>query len=300
MILKRSLSWGPIIGDVKLQLLFSTLSSVGAYWAYTSAHLGWISFEPLPLTILGSGLAVFLSFRNNTAYDRWWEARTLWGGVVNRSRSLSRQVVAMFASPGFETDALARRVMTYQIAYVHALRAHLRKQDVIATVEERVGPEIAAEVRDRKNIPAALLVRISELVERARREGRCDSIQQSVIEESVVGLTDMQGGCERIANTPLPPQYDSFPRVIVYAFCILLPFGLVKGLGEKTIVLAPIVALLFLVLEAIGRDIENPFANTIHDTPMTALSTMIEIELRQKIGPPDDVKPIVPVKGYLM
>ncbi len=300
MILKRKLSWGPIIGEVKLPLLFTVLVSFASYWAYHRLELRGFSIQTAPLTILGAGLSIFLAFRNNAAYDRWWEARALWGGIVNRSRTLSRQVVSMFRSAEFETDPLARRIVFYQIAYAHALRTHLRKQDPISEIRNRVGDEIADEVRGSPNVPVALLLRIGELVERARREERCDSIQQSIIETNLVELTDLQGGCERIANTPLPPQYDTFPRVIVMFFCFLLPLGFVEAAGWKTVLVAPLVAMLFLVLEAIGRDIESPFGNTINDTPMTALSTTIEIELRHAIGDPNAPDPIQPTKGYLM
>lgn len=300
MILKRKLSWGPIIGEVKLPLLLTVLTAVGAYYAHHRLGREGLSIETPALAIMGAGLSIFLAFRNNTAYDRWWEARTLWGGIVNRSRTLTRQVGAMFRSDEFEIDELAGRVITYQIAYVHALRTHLRKQDPIAEIRLRVGDTIANEVAGSPNIPIALLLRIGELVERARREGRCDSIQQSVIETNLVELTDLQGGCERIANTPLPPQYDTFPRIIVHVFCFLLPLGFVEGAGWKIVLVAPLIAMLFLVLEAIGRDIESPFGNTINDTPMTALSTMIEIELRHAIGDPNAPEPIRPTKGYLM
>lgn len=300
MILKRRLSWGPIIGEVKLALLVTAFTSFAVYYFHRWAEVQGLAVPGIPLTILGSGLSIFLAFRNNTAYARWWEARTLWGGIVNRSRTLSRQVLSMFRSDEFQVDPLARRILYYQIAFVHALRCHLRKQDVVAEVRNRVGDEIADEVGEAPNVPIALLLRVGELVERARREERCDSIQQSVIETNLTELTDLQGGCERIANTPLPPQYDTFPRVIVYIFCQLLPLGFVDALGWKTVWVAPLVAMLFLVLEAIGRDIESPFGNTINDTPMTALSTMIEIEIRRTIGDSDLPEPIRPTKGYLM
>jgi putative membrane protein len=118
------------------------------------------------------------------------------------------------------------------------------------------------------------------------------------MDETLTELTNIQGGCERIKTTPLPKQYDYFPRVLVLFFCLLLPFGMVEGLRLLTPIASTSLSFIFITLDRIGRDIETPFENTVHDTPMTTLSRTIEINLRQLMGEnhPDEVHP---VSGFL-
>jgi putative membrane protein len=110
---------------------------------------------------------------------------------------------------------------------------------------------------------------------------------------------DSQGGAERIKNTPMPRQFDFFPRLFVQIYCLMLPVGMVENMGWYTPVGSTLVGFLFLALDKIGRDLEDPFDNTIHDVPMTAIATTIEINLRQMLGETELPPPAQPVDGIL-
>ncbi len=210
----------------------------------------------------------------------------LWGQLVNQSRTLARQAVCF--TQGHTSDSAAacwaRKVVYLQIAYVHALRSHLRGEDVLAAVRPYLDEPVWRALHHERNVPAALLQRLGLLVSEASASGLIDGFQLQQLDSTLTALTDIQGGCERIKNTPLPRQYDLFPEFFTYLYCVLLPLGLVGRLGLATAPLVVIIAFVFLATNRIGRNIENPFEGSPHDTPMTALSTVIETNLRQALG----------------
>lgn len=268
---------------------------------------GWtgLALTSLPLAMMGTGLSVFLAFRNNSAYDRWWEARTLWGALVNDSRTFARQVLTLVdpprpsASRSGTTGVDDTGLVDWQIAYVHALRCHLRGQNPFRELEAYVPAPVIAWLRSQRNVPLGLLLHAGRSVRALHDAGRLDSYRLVQIDSTLSRLCDVQGACERIKNTPLPRQYEFFPRVFVLAYCLLLPFGLVEGMGLMTPLASTSASFIILALESIGREIEAPFENTVHDTPMTQLSRTIEINLRETTGH-DDVPPEVrPVDGFV-
>jgi putative membrane protein len=119
------------------------------------------------------------------------------------------------------------------------------------------------------------------------------------MDETLTRLCAIQGGCERIKNTPLPRQYEFFPRVFVTLYCVLLPFGLVEGMGLLTPIASTLASFIFLALESIGREIEAPFELTVHDTPMTQLSHLVELNLRQSTGLGGTTRDVRPLDGFL-
>lgn len=275
---------------------------------YTKVGFLWLSISDLPLTMIGGALSVFLAFRTNSAYDRWWEARSLWGSLVNTSRTFARQVLTLVdPDPDLpaearddESGALVSRdtLVELQIAYVHTLRCHLRKQNPFPELERTLDPQIVEYLRKQKNVPAAILLIKGRILRELFDRGRLDSFRFTAIDRSLTDLCNVQGACERIKNTPLPRQYDYFPRVLVGIYCLLLPFGLVAGLGMLTPLASTLVSFIFISLDTIGRDIEDPFENTVHDTPMSTLSRAIEINLRQNLGQQDIPAEIQPVEGF--
>lgn len=186
-----------------------------------------------------------------------------------------------------------------QIAFVHSLRCHLRGQNPYPELISLLPEEMVASLRHQRNVPAAILIHMGQALKEAFHRGWLDSIRFAAIDETLSQLTNIQGACERIKNTPLPRQYDYFPRLLVNFFCLLLPFGFVEGLALATPIASTFVSFTFIVLDTIGRDIETPFANTVHDTPMTSLSRTIEINLRQHIGDTDLPAEVHPVAGFM-
>lgn len=301
MIVRDHLPWTRVWPQIsqKLGLLLIFDSTIAFLYVFGGAT--FLGVSSLPLSMVGAALGIFLAFRNKSAYDRWWEARTLWGGLVNSSRTLARQALTLIRSGNGSHDevhAVQREIVVLQICYVHALRCHLRNQNPYPELRRYLGPETIAFLRPHKNIPSAMLLRMGKLLETAFERRWIDSYRWSTIDGTLTSLTDIQGGCERIKNTPMPKQYDYFPRLLVTFFCLLMPFGLVEGLGLLTPIASTSLSLIFLTLDRIGREIETPFENSVHDTPMTSLSRTIEINLRQLLGD-EHPREIHPVAGFV-
>lgn len=297
MIVRDHLPWLRIWPQVSRKLGVLLVLDVTVATSYV---LGaeFLALSSLPLGVIGSALSIFLAFRNSSAYDRWWEARTLWGGLVNSSRTFARQTVTLIVGQDDDDPetvaSLQRRLIVLQICYVHALRCHLRQQRPFAELRRWLDDDTLDELRGQRNVPAAILTLMAGTLRDAHARGWLDSFRWTALDRTLGDITDVQGGCERIKNTPMPKQYDYFPRVLVNFFCVLLPFGLVEGLGLLTPLASTCLGLIFITLDRIGREIEQPFENTVQDTPMTSLTRTIEINLRQTLGerPPSELHPV--------
>ncbi|QBG93094.1 bestrophin family protein [Xanthomonas oryzae] len=250
----------------------------------------------LPLTIFGSALALFLGFRANSTYQRWWEGRVLWGQMINASRNLVRLSVSMLSAP--DTAALGRAIALRQIAYVNVLRCQLRRLPVATALQPPLDADEVAAVSTRTNVANGLLDITGRSVEQARRDGCIDSIQQASVERILVDIANAQGGMERLKNTPLPYQYRFYPNLFTRLFCVLLPIGLVETLQYATPVGSTVAGLMFLAVLKIGDELVDPFANTIHDLPVDAMCRTVEIDALQAIGEPAP-EPMQPVDGVL-
>ncbi|MES2460350.1 MAG: bestrophin family ion channel [Armatimonadota bacterium] len=311
MIVDRNLSFRSVTMNIRRDnLVFFALSLVITLF-YRRLNMTQLSLAVAPLTIFGAALTIFLAFRTNTAYDRWWEARTLWGGLVNQSRTLVRQAIT-FSGVDKPTDAMqgtdddllfspfVHKMAHLQIAFANATRAHLRQQDPLEAVAKYLTAEDRNLLAGVQNVPAALLRRMGIELRRAKQQGLLDTIQLSAMDNTLSDLTDIIGACERIKNTPLPRQYDTVPQFGIYAFSLLLPLGLVSSLGWWTPFICTIITFLFIAIDSIGSNIEDPFENRIHDVPMSTLCRTIEINLCQMVGEKECPAPIEPMHGVLL
>ncbi|MEE4452391.1 bestrophin family protein [Novosphingobium resinovorum] len=236
----------------------------------------------LPVTLFGSALALFLGFRSNSAYQRWWEGRGLWGLMINASRSLARATRNFMPDP--DASDYKRRIVLRQIAYVNALRCQLRR---LPPDEEvlRLLPQHEADLAlERTNVANGILDGTGRRIDEARRNGWIDTIQQTQMEAVLVDIANAQGGMERLKNTPLPFQYRFIPEVFTHLFCVLLPIGLVETLQFATPLGSTLAGFMFLSVLTIGDDLVDPFANDVHDLPLNAMCRTIEIDLLQTIG----------------
>ncbi|NML08723.1 hypothetical protein HHL08_00945 [Sphingobium sp. AR-3-1] len=248
----------------------------------------------LPLTLFGSALVLFLGFRSNSAYQRWWEGRGLWGLMINASRNLARQARNLLPEEAREAK---RAIVLHQIAYVHALRCQLRRQKPDTDVTRFLSkgdPALA-----RANIANGLLDGTGRRIDDARRRGWIDTIQQAAMEAVLVDIANAQGGMERLKNTPLPVQYRFFPTLFTHLMCLLLPIGLVETMGLATPLGSTVAGLMFLAVLAIGDDLVDPFDNSPHDLPLSAMCRTIEIDLLQAIGDPAP-PPLAPDKAGIL
>ena len=277
-----------MIQYVGLPLLGLIAWDAAVVLAFKILHWEWVGSKNVPLALYGSALGIIVGFRNNSAYSRWWEARGLWGQIVNNSRSLARQVCStMRAENTGESAALQamqHALVYHQIAYVHALRQHLRQLSPWEELEPLLHASEIDAVRNSKNLPLSLQQSIGRMLRESRDRGWIDQLAWQSMDRNVDDLADAQGGTERIKNTPMPKQYDYFPRLFVQIYCLLLPIGMVENLGWFTPLGSTLVGFMFLALDRIGRDLEDPFDNTVYDIPLTAITRSIEINLRQLLG----------------
>lgn len=311
MIVPRAPQLKRMLQYVGLPLLGLAVWDVLIVVAYKVLHWQWVGSKGVPLALYGSAIGIIVGFRNNSAYGRWWEARGLWGQIVNNSRSLARQVYTVVqcgAAPGSEEAAacaaLRARLIHLQIAFVHALRQQLRGLDPFAEIRVVLSP---AELPDaelavyagQKNLSLAIQRTMSSLLREAHARGWVNGLEWQAMDRNLDDLMDAQGGAERIKNTPMPKQYDFFPMLFVRIYCILLPIGMVETLGWFTPLGSTLVGFMFLALDKIGRDLEDPFDNAIYDVPLTAICRTIEINLRQVLN--ETVLPAaeIPVRGVL-
>lgn len=276
--------------ELLILLIYDTSITV----AYVVGGMKWVAISELPITLFGTAIGLMLTLRNNAAYGRWWEARTLWGAVVNHSRSFTRSVLAMVDDRS-EQQALIR----LQIAYVHALRLHLLKADPEDTVAPLLPAEVWNRARAAANRPAALQMIMADDLHAAARRGLIDSIRLAALNTVLSDLANAQGGLERIRNTPLPRHYAQLPRVFTLVYCLLLPLGLVADLHALTPIGSTIVSFMFLALGRTGQDLEEPMTGSVHDVPMRNITTVIETDLLNAIGDADLPRPVVAKNGVL-
>ena len=297
MLVRPNLSFEEVIRETWRPLAIFFVLDLVVTLAYVGLGWTWITPASIPLPLLGTGLAVFLGLRNNTAYARWWEARTLWGAVVNHSRSLARSLSAVMTNPA--SQPVRRRLIQHQIAFVHALRMSLRREDLPRKLGRFLHEGDLDAVKGAGNVPFAIHTRMAEMIGEELRANRIDSIEATALNAIMSDLSNAQGGLERIRNTPMPRQYSALPGVFVSIYCLALPFGFVPELNLLTPLGSAAIGLMFLTLDMSGRHLEDPFARTTHEIPMTAITRTIEIDLKHTLGDTDRLAPLRPVFGVL-
>jgi ion channel-forming bestrophin family protein len=302
MIVSRNLSLKLILFYTWRQLLYYLILSTSIFLLHD--YFGVVLFEIPSYTIaaLGTALAIFLGFKNDHAYDRWWEARKIWGLMVNYSRAWARQTTTLIFSENEEEKetilAFQKKLVYRHIAFVNALRVFLRRKYQYNETSQKelfeeennysdtipfLSKEEYNEFRMQDNPPNFLLQRQGEDLQSAYRKGWISDFRFVKMEETLVDFNDIQGKSERIKNTPLPRQYTFFSRVFVLIHCTLLPMVFISELGWKTIPLALVVSFVFLCLDLIGERTEDPFENRLEDTPMSSLSVTIETNLKEQL-----------------
>ena len=261
--------------------------------------------SPIPFSLIAVALGIFLGFRNNTSYDRFWEGRKLWGRLVNTTRSTARQIQMMIGphqeAPGVTPEqAELHRTLVYRIiAYVHALRLHLRDTDDLDELKGLLPDDERLALKGQLNRPLAILRELGAQIRDEWRRDRVHPMHLPSLEASLTTLTDIQGACERIKSTPIPSSYTVLIHRIVAVYVFALPFGLVESIGAATPVVVAIIGYAFFGLDAVGEEIEEPFGKDINDLPLSTLSRMIEINLRQTLGETEVPEVLKPVEGVL-
>ncbi len=223
-------------------------------------------------SLLGFALSLVLVFRTNTAYDRWWEGRKLWGQLVNVSRNLAVRMSAYLkADDQADRDFYARTIA----AFAHEMRLHLQDEQTRFELDSEAHPEFG-DVDTNKHMPSQVVKLLQRRTQRLRRQERIDGDQLIVLNRDLNAFLDICGACERIKNTPIPYSYTTFIKKFVVIYVITLPFGFVFSLGYLAI---PVVMFIFYVLaslELIAEEIEDPFGRDTNDLPQEKLAAMIK------------------------
>ena len=296
-----------------------------------------VSIPFAPLGTIGVAVAFYLSFKNNQSYGRFWEARTIWGGIVNGSRTWGNQVmsyVSNFHKKANLSDAelheIHKRLIYRHLAWINALRLHLRKpstfspnyqgavrryqigsperQDWDMAVRPFLNEKDYENLCGVQNVPTQLLrLQGEDLQVLMEKTKVLDDFRHMDLMASLKDFYAEQGRCERIKNTPLPRQYSYFSKVFCWIFILLLPLSLVsefhkmgEGYDWLVVPFSTLISWIFMTMELVGDNSEDPFENFINDVPMTALCRTIEIDLREMLGETELPPRVLPENGILM
>lgn len=276
MISYDSKNWIRIMREVPrsrvFQMLFLDVMAAGTYaalvvWLETEVIGSLLPLGPSFLSILGIILGLLLVFRTNTAYDRWWEGRRLWGQLVNISRGLSRQLDAMLGDAPARVPARQNYARLLSI-FPTSLGKHLRTPGSVS------GPEA----------PAALLSSLHRAVQNDLAHGHLVSDARITLAPILQQFDDVMGACERIRNTPIPYSYSSYVKQFVLLYAIIMPFGLAKDFGYGAIIASMLTFFATMGLELLAEEIEEPFGGDRNDLPLDDIANVIRRDVYSALG----------------
>jgi putative membrane protein len=265
LILVGLFTWG--VGWLEVKYLKMSSSSL-------------VSNLPIMHSILGFAISMLLVFRTNTAYDRWWEGRKLWGQLVNTSRNLAIKIAAHVPHADPSTRSLFARSIAL---FAHELRLHLQMEKTRLALDGRPHPEIPDFDRS-KHVPAQVAEVMQQRILKLHREGSITGEQLIVIDKELAQFMEICGSCERIKNTPIPYSYSSFIKKFIVVYVLTLPFGFVFSLGYIAIPVTMFIFYVMASLELIAEEIEDPFGTDPNDLPMERLAAMIKGNVDEVLG----------------
>ncbi|GJD35951.1 bestrophin family protein [Methylobacterium aerolatum] len=254
-----------------------------------AAEQRWPSVFPItagvgPFTLIGLALSIFLSFRNNACYDRWWEARKAWGTLILETRSLSRTFPAVL--PGAEHLETRRICLLRVVAFASALHAGLRGADETKAASLWLTKSDGALLVDRPSPADAILALLLADLSRAYRAGSITDVLFAMLERRVAELSAIHTTCERIRHTPVPFAYTLLVYRTAWLYCLFLPVGLSGSLGWATPLAVALVSYTFFGLDALGDELEEPFGREQNDLPMDAMLRTVERTVLDAVGGP--------------
>lgn len=333
MYANRFISLKLLLPASYFQFIIHLFPIVLAYVLYVLLGYSNAAIPLMPVSVIGTAVAFYVGFKNNSSYDRMWEGRRLWGSITNASRSWATMVLALTANHNSEdVKLLAKHMILRHIGWCNVLRLQLRRnkvwqekyyQNYISNVQRKWNhdyEEVLNETLDKfcgtgertavtgkQNAAAQLLHLQSTDIKYLKDRGVIDQWEHANLTNIITDLYNQQGGCERIKGYPFPRQYAVFSRLFVDIFLFLLPFALIPEITRLTPnaqwLLFPVcivVNWVFNAMEAVGDLSENPFENALTDIPMSAICRSIEIDLREMMNEKDIPERLKPVDGVLM
>ena len=296
----------------------------------------WLAIPWQPIALIGIGVSFYLGFKNNSSYDRLWEARKIWGGIVNASRSftvMTRDFVTNdFSDKTLDKEAihsLHKSIVHRHIAWINALAIQLRipkvwehqssHEDQLrkdsgvfheASQFNKLKPYLSAEdfkyIMSKGNKASHILSLQSKAIRGLKKQGLIDDFRHMELEKMLVEFYALQGKSERIKNFPFPRQYATVNYIFVWIFILLLPFGMLNVFdkvepsyfGYLAIPFSMLVSWVFILMEMIGDYSENPFEGLFNDVPITSMARSIEIDIRQMLDEVDLPEEIKPIGEF--
>lgn len=285
MLLKGKVPLHYVLGKIKYESIIIMVYTVVVWELYKHVHYTRISIPLSVPAILGTVLSLLLGFRSNQAYDRWWEARHIWGAIVNDSRTLARQVLTFMETDYKDgnMEQLRRRIILRQAAWAHSLGQALRGQNPTDGLEKLLSREDLVQVSRYANVPAALLNIHARDLQQALNNQYINRFQQVELDRTLSRLCDAQGKCERIKNTVFPSTYGLYIHFSLILFIALLPFGFMDIFGVVAVPVVIAISACFLLIEKMAIHLQDPFENKPTDTPVTTIANNIERDLKQML-----------------
>ncbi|HRJ29224.1 MAG TPA: bestrophin family ion channel [Cyclobacteriaceae bacterium] len=286
MLLKKDIPLKYVVGKIKFEFIFVSVYAIIFGLLHNYLNINSITVPIAVPAIVGTIISLLLAFRSNQAYDRWWEARIIWGAIVNDSRTLVRQVITFYRDAGNPEQAaeFKNRFAMRQAAWCYSLGNFLRNHDALLPVKKFLTDEEFKLAARHKHIPNALLMLHGRDIRKALEEGKINSYQQVEIDQTISRLCDAMGKCERIKNTIFPTTYSLYIHFALYLFVLLLPFGLTEYFGFIEAPLVITIASVFFLIEKMAIHLQDPFENKPTDTPVTTIARSIEITLRHMVS----------------
>ena len=281
---------GSIAKRIALRTLMVTLLASAIVLVEILHPSNFTKVNATPFTLLGLSLSIFMNFRNNACYDRWYEARKAWGEVIVHIRSVIRETHVIRES------AQRRTVLLNLCGFAHALNARLRKENEADASRAWITPQPDAGVPD---YSGRILQHVGQQCSDLHQSGEVSEWRYMLLANHLTSLTQAQAVCERIKNTPLPFPYTLLLHRTIYLFCILLPFAMAEPLGWLTPLFTAIVSYTFFGLDAIADELEDPFGRDENDLPTDALVRTIERDILAELGTPELPPALMPVDFVL-
>lgn len=299
MVTRLYIPWNRLVSDLWFSVLIITIYMLFLSILDDEHMLNNLSLPLGIITVPGTAISLLLAFRTNSSYQRWWEARMVWGAIVNDSRSWVRQLMT-FTKNDPKTKELIKEMALRQSAWCYALSRHLRKQDPSMDISHLIPKNELPRLMKSKNVPNSILYKQGKMLKELRDANNIDAYQLIQLDETLSKLTDSMGKCERIKNTVFPSMYTLLLEILIYFFIFSVPYGLVETNGVVLLVTSLTLAMAFLVIERIATYLQDPFENTSSDTPMLTLSRTIEINIKDELGDFDIPEPLKPIRPNIL
>ncbi len=286
-----------ILNKIKFEIIY--VLTIGFFVFYiTRLFSSDIPVMPIAIpTFLGTAISVILSFKLSQSYDRWWEARKIWGSIINESRNFILQLQSFVAN---ENDAIIKTIAYRQIAWGYSLGQTLRNQNATDNLDKYLTVSDLAFINKHNNKPLALLQLNTLAIAELKKNNQLDLFSQVQINNTLVNFTNAMGMAERIKNTIFPVTYRYYLHLIIYLFVITLSISLRDIESYFEIPLLLVISCAFFLLEKTASDLQDPFNNQPTDTPVTAIATTIEINIKQLLNETDLPNSIKDNDFYLM